>query len=469
VKKRLFIAVVLLAVVCGGLISFNEFRKQAIGEFFATMQRPPVVVSATEVEAVDWQPVIEAFGTVGAIQGVDLAAETAGIVGEILFSANERVEKGQLLVQLEDEVEQADLIAARATVERDRQALERAETLSQRGVSSEAALQTAESALAAARSQLQRLQAVLDRKRVEAPFDGIIGIPRIEAGQYLTAGQTIATLQNLDLMRVDFTVREQAIGQLDIGQPVRAGLAEGALGFDGQITGIDPKIDPNSRLVSVRAEIANPGTEELRPGQFARVEVILPEETGVLAVPQTAVVSSLYGDYVYVVAPPEDAEPPAEVPDDVEDGEEQPVAGRTGGTPGESDGAGAAATAPPAGAPEAGRKGDDRAAAQGEAASAGAPSGAAYAAEPEPAGEHPAEAEAGAEPDAAPEDEPLVARQAFVQTGRHSGGFVEIVEGLGAGQVVVTAGQNKLTSGARVTIDNTVDPGRLATARRSGS
>jgi membrane fusion protein, multidrug efflux system len=389
--KRMVIAIVLLGVICGGLVGFNLFRQQAIEEFFATMQPPAVTVSASEVEATTWQPVIEAFGTVGAAQGVDLAVQTSGVVEEILFTANDRLDEGQLLVQIDDAIERADLIAARAAVERDRQALERVRTLSERGVSSSANLETAESDLAASISQLQRLEAVLEQKAVKAPFSGIIGIPRIEVGQYVSAGTEIATLQNLDRMRVDFTVREQDLGRIEIGQSVRSGVAADELSFHGQITGIEPKIDPASRLVSIRAEIEN-AEGELRPGQFARVEVVLPEEGGILAVPQTAVISSLYGDYVYVVSRQPAKEPGA--------GEEEPLTSSV----------------------------------SGEARAQGA--------------------------DADDEEPPLIARQVFVRTGRRSGGIVEIVEGLEVGQLVVTAGQNKLSNGARVVVDNTIDPSR---------
>jgi membrane fusion protein (multidrug efflux system) len=392
--KRMLIAIVLLGVVCGGLVGFNLFRQQAIENFFATMQPPAVTISARPVEAITWQPVIEAFGSVGAAQGVDLSTQTAGVVEEILFTANDRVEAGQLLVQIEDAVEQADLISARAAVERDRQALERVQTLSERGVSSSANLETAESALAASASQLQRLEAVLEQKAIEAPFDGVMGIPRIEVGQYVSAGDTIATLQNLERMRVDFTVREQDLPRIAIEQPVRAGVGSDELTFEGHVTGIEPKVDPNSRLVSVRAEIDN-AEGELRPGQFARIEVVLPQEGDILAVPQTAVISSLYGDYVYVVM-----RQPAEEPD--ADGEEEPLTSSVSG-----------------------------------------------------------EARAQETVDAAEgEVPPLIARQVFVKTGRRSGDIVEIIEGLEVGQQVVTAGQNKLSNGARVIVDNTVDPSR---------
>jgi membrane fusion protein (multidrug efflux system) len=151
--------------------------------------------------------------------------------------------------------------------------------------------------------------------------------------------------------------------------------------YEGSITGIDPKIDPATRLISVRAEISTTD-RALQPGQFVRVAVILPAEENVIALPQTAVVTSLYGDYVFAVV---EAPPPAE------------------GT------------------------------------------------QPAPAATN----EAGA---AEPAAKPLEAKQIFVKIGRRSGGFIEIPEGVATGQQIVTAGQNRLTNGTPVTVDNTVDP-----------
>ena len=304
--KRFVIAGLLITLVCGGLVGFSLFRQKMIEQFFANMPRPTVAVSASEAKAIEWLPGIESFGTVGASRGVDVAVETPGIIRRIGFASNEQVKAGQLLVQLDDAIERADLIAARASVERDRQALERTRSLASRGISPTVNLETTESALASSRSQLQRLEAVLEQKSLEAPFAGVIGIPRVELGAYVPAGTVVATLQNLDQMRVDFTIREQELPSIKIGQPVRAGLKPDALSLAGRITGIEPKIDAGSRMVSVRAEIGNAdGT--LRPGQFVRLEVVLPPERGVVVVPQTAVVSSLYGDYVYVIAKDADA------------------------------------------------------------------------------------------------------------------------------------------------------------------
>ena len=397
--KRFIIALVLLVLVVGGIVGFNMFRDKAISDFFANMPVQPLTVSTVKVEPMTWTPDIQAIGTVGAARGVDLTVETTGVVKEIAFKANQRIEQGALLVQLDDAQQQADLTAQRASAALDQQNLKRAQELQKRGVGAETSVEQAQAAAAASAAQGAKLEAVLEQKKLVAPFKGTLGIPRIDVGQFVQPGTTVATLQDLDTMRADFSVPEQRLTEIEIGQAVRFGLNENDLPFEGKIIGIDPKVDPNTRLVFVRAEIENP-EGKLSPGQFVQVRVLLPREDGVIAVPQTAVVTSLYGDYVYAVRPAEEKEGAAA---------EQPAASE-----------GAAAPA------------------EGEA----------------PAEQQPAEQQPAAQGEAPK----LQARQIFVKIGRRSGGRIEITEGLKAGDQIITAGQNRISNGAPVVVDNTVQP-----------
>lgn len=385
--KRLLLSLFFLILVCviaGGLVWFNMFRDKMIGEFFANRGQPTVTVSTSVVEPQDWQPGIEAIGTVLARQGVDVAVRSSGIVKQINFKANDKVEADALLVQLDDELEQADLIAARANVTRDTQALERASTLTDRGFNSTSTLDNAKAALDASRSQLERVKAQIDQKKTYAPFTGTIGIARIDLGEYVSPGKVIATLQDLERMKVDFSVPEQELERLSIGQTVRIGLTEDDLSHTGKIVGIDPKIDPSSRLVKIQAEVDNEDNR-LRPGQFAFVRIELPLEKNVIALPQTSVVESLYGTYVYAIR---------------EDAEDSGILSQ----------------------------------------------------------EKLAEAEKAAKTDNEADGPKLVARQVFVETGRRFDRRVEILSGLEAGEVVVNAGQNKLSVGSPVRVDNSIDP-----------
>jgi membrane fusion protein (multidrug efflux system) len=384
-------------LVVGGIVGFNIFRDNAIKQYFATMKQPPSTVSTVEVKPIDWAPGIEAIGTVSAVRGVDLTVETTGIVKDIAFHANQKVEAGSLLLQLDDEVERADLDSAKAQAAVDQLALKRAQELQKRGVGSDSTLDNAQAQAAASAAQVAKLQAVLDQKQITAPFAGTAGIPKIDLGQYLAPGTAVVTLQDLDTMRVDFTVPEQQFPMLKIDQPVKIGMSDDDLPFTGKIKGINPKIDPTSRLVSVRAEVANPDGK-LTPGQFAQVRVELPKEDGVLAVPQTALTSSLYGDYVFVVEPAKSKDKPAAADEK-----------------------------------DAAKPADDSAKPEADAAK-------------------PAEGDAS-KPD-------LVLSQVFVTTGRHDKDLIEIVKGIKAGDQVVTAGQNRLFNGMSVVVDNTIDPSK---------
>jgi membrane fusion protein (multidrug efflux system) len=426
---RIFLIVVVLLVLTalvGGIVWFNYFRDGMIKQYFATMKPPAATVSTIIAKPSTWTPGIEAIGTVKAVRGVDLTVETNGIVKEILFHANQKVADNAVLLQLDDAVERADLDAQKAQAALDQTSLARAIELTKRGVGSDSTLDTARAAASASASQVTKLQAVLDQKQLTAPFGGTVGIPKIDIGQYLAPGTAVVTLQDLDTMRVDFSVPEQQLPLLKIGQTVRLGFGGADMPFAGAIRGIDPKIDSSSRLVNVRAEVANP-EGKLTPGQFVQVRVELPEEQNVLTLPQTALTTSLYGDYIFVVLPAKPAEAPAAQTAKPEEKPAAPAADKP-------------ADAKPADAMK-------------PAADAAKP--ATDAAKPADNATDPAKP-AGADQPA------LVLSQVFVKPGRRNQGMVEIVEGLKAGDEVVTAGQNRLFNGISVTVDNTIDPSKSA-------
>lgn len=300
--KRLIIAVILLGLIVGGIVWFNSFRAGMIAQFMAGRVPPPVPVTVQMVEPVTWTPGIDAIGTAVSARGVDLAIESGGLVRAVNFTSNDKVTEGQMLLQIDDDSERASLAAAEAALGVTQTESQRAETLTERGVGTANSVETALAQVESARAQVAQVRTALDAKTLTAPFDGVVGIPRVERGQYVTPGTVYATLQDLDQMYVDFTVPEQQIGALDLGRAISVSTEVADFQAEGRITGIEPQVDPRSRLVSVRAAVDNTNGG-LFPGQFLRVRVALPEEQGVITVPQTAVISSLYGDSIYVVMP----------------------------------------------------------------------------------------------------------------------------------------------------------------------
>jgi membrane fusion protein, multidrug efflux system len=304
-KRRIVVSLVFILAValCGGLVWFNFFRDRMIANFFATMQPPVQTVTAADVAAREWKPGIFAIGTARAENGVELAVETGGVVKQINIKPNQSFAKGAVLVQLDDSVERADLVDIQAAVKLSEANLERSSTLRSRGFDTQASYDQLVAQLATARSRMARVQAVIDQKALQAPFSGVAGISRIDIGQFVQPGTVVTTFQDLKSMKVDFTVPEQMVGQVKVGQPVRFGFAENELTFAGRVIGLDPRVDPRTRLVSVQAVLDDNKDERVLPGQFLHVRIDLPVEPNVVTVPQTAVVASLYGDYVYLVEP----------------------------------------------------------------------------------------------------------------------------------------------------------------------
>lgn len=304
-NKRVVFVAIGIGVLCAALIGYNFL----MGFLFAGagfMGPPPTPVETVTVKPGPWEPGIEAVGTARAAQGADIAVEAAGTIKDIKFKSNDRATKGQLLVQIDDSVERADLMAAEANTRLYSAQLARSQALKGRGFVSQANLDEVQAQLGVARSTRSRAQAVIDKKTIVAPFAGTLGIARVDVGQYVTLGTILVTLQDLDRMKVDFTIPEQAAASLKVGQPSRFGADKTKLTFTGQIVGIDPKADPASRLVAVQAEVTD-AKGAIRPGQFVAVRIDLPTEQNVIALPQTAVMPSLYGDYVYVVGAPDPA------------------------------------------------------------------------------------------------------------------------------------------------------------------
>ncbi len=186
--------------------------------------------------------------------------------------------KGDLLVQLEDAIERADLADAEATLKLADDSLDRSRSLQTKGYTPQASYEQAQQQYASAQARVSRLKAVIEQKAITAPFAGVAGISRVDLGQYLQPGTVVTSFQDLSGMKVDFRIPEQFVDKLKLGQAVKVGTSEGNLAFTGKIIGIDPRIDPQTRLLSVQALVAENKDDAILPGQFLQVRVELPAE-----------------------------------------------------------------------------------------------------------------------------------------------------------------------------------------------
>lgn len=299
--KRMIIMLVLVGVVLAGIFGFKLFVDGQVKAFMATMGNQPQTVSTTKAVRSDWQPKLQAVGSLRASNGADLSLQLAGVVEEINFQSGDKVEKGQLLLRLRSDDEIAKLKAleaqadlARITYERDLRQL-KAQAISQQVADTDAANVKNTEALAA------QQRAIVDQKMLKAPFAGRLGIRQVDLGQYLAAGSAVVTLQALTPIYVDFMLPQQAMAQLKVGQKVMARVdAYPGKTFAGDILAISPKVEVGSRNVQVRATLAN-DDQTLMPGMFATVDIDVGAPQQQLTLPQTAITYNAYGNIVYVV------------------------------------------------------------------------------------------------------------------------------------------------------------------------
>lgn len=263
--------------------------------------RPPATVSATEAEVRVWGGELTAIGTAEAIQGVEVTTEVPGQVTAIAFRNGTYARAGALLVRLDTTSEQAERAALAAQAERARLAFERAKRLIERGAIAEAEVEAARADWRNLAAQVQQVATVIEKKRIDAPFSGLLGIRQVSLGQYVSPGSPIVSLQQVSPIYVNFPVPERAFPQIREGLEVSmTAEAFGGRTFSGRITAIDPGIAQDTRSFTVQVTVPN-RDGALRPGMFADVSVNLAQSREVVVVPTTAIARNAYGDLVYVV------------------------------------------------------------------------------------------------------------------------------------------------------------------------
>jgi membrane fusion protein (multidrug efflux system) len=300
-KKKILLAIgisVVVLIVVGGVKTL-----QIVKLVNTKMVPPPETIASAVVQTQTWRDTLTAIGSVTAEQGVMIAPEIAGTVSEIAFESGATVQKGDLLLKLDTSSEDAQLRAAEAQVELAKQNAARTRTLHADKTVSQAELDTADATLKQTEADADTIRATIAKKTIRAPFAGQLGIRLVNLGEQLATGKAIVSLQALAPVFVDFSLPQQDLSQLKTGLEVSVTTdAYPGTNFTGTLTAINPDLNATTRSVQLRAKLANAG-EQLRPGMFARVAVVLNKAKSVLAIPSTAVLSAPYGDAVYLITP----------------------------------------------------------------------------------------------------------------------------------------------------------------------
>src|SRR5436305_10222431 len=299
---RWFIVVgLVLTLLVGGLVWFNYVRGPMIAQFFAKNKPPPASVNIATAKSETIPNLLTAVGDLAAVHQVNVTSDVNGRITDILFTAGSTVKEGTPLVQLFDGPEQADLASFKAQATMAQLSLDRAKQLAARQFGPQATVDQAQSSFDQANAGIAKTQAIISQKLVRAPFDGELGVRKVEVGQYLAAGTQIVSLTDLSQLYANFTVTEKDSGHLQTGQVVRIKVdAYPGRTFEGKITTIEPQIATDTRSIRVQATIDNP-EKILKPGMFATTTVLLPDKPPVVTVPETAVDYTLYGDSVFLV------------------------------------------------------------------------------------------------------------------------------------------------------------------------
>ena len=297
----------------GGLIYWWSFIQLPafIADSIKNAPRPTETVSAEPARTDSWQPQIAGIGTLTAFEGIDITPQVGGVVKEINFESGQDVKKGTLLVKLDIATEEADMRSLTARLVNAEADLTRKQELAKKGISPRAELDTLRTERDTLQASIERLRAVIAQKFIYAPWDGRVGLREISLGSYLAPGQKIVWLQKIDPIYADFTVTEADYGRISEGQKITATFnAYPERNFTGEIVTTDTRVSDASRMITVRASIANQD-RKLVPGMYANVLVDSGKPVEVVTVPQTAVTFSLYGDNVFVVVAAKASSPDA--------------------------------------------------------------------------------------------------------------------------------------------------------------
>lgn len=300
-RKQILSAFLITLILIGVLGYFKYLKISAAIAEASKRVPPPEAVTSAVVQEVVWPRQMSDIGTIAPVSGAILGAEETGKVVNVLFESGEAVTTGQVLVELDTSVEQAQLQGAQAQWELAAINAKRARELRQRGANAPAELDAAEAALRNAQAEVTRLKALIQRKTITAPFAGKTGIRMVNVGQIVMPGTPIVSLQAFDPLFVNFSLPQQAVSSLTVGTPVELTVdAYPDQIFKATLTTIEPQVEASTRMIKLQATAQNP-EQQLRPGMFANTTVMLPRATPALQIPASGVQFAPYGDAVFVI------------------------------------------------------------------------------------------------------------------------------------------------------------------------
>jgi len=301
-RKKITITLIILGILAIAIwFGYRYFMILMIAKYRAAYKMPPTVVQLYTAKKQNWQSTIEAIGSLSAGEGVTLTTEVPGRITKIYFQSGKYVEAQTPLVQLYPKIIQAQLDKAKSNLALHKADLKRFNKLFKKGFYDKADLDKAKATVAGDQADVDNYQAQLNQTTIKAPFSGRLGLRQVSLGDYLNPENPIVDLQAIDPIRVDFNVPEIYLDQIKIGNKITTtSRALQNKVYTGKIYAFNSKIDPNSRMLSVRANIPNK-KHVLVPGTFVEVTIYIGKTQKPIIIPQTAIIYSLEENYVYLM------------------------------------------------------------------------------------------------------------------------------------------------------------------------
>jgi membrane fusion protein, multidrug efflux system len=298
--RRLILMLGVMALLLSAL-GFAKFKQIESAVHASAFQPPPEAVTSIVTKREQWPASMNAIGNIEAVHGVMVSADLPGTVARINFDSGKAVREGEILVELDTRQERAQLASLEAQRDLARVNFSRMQELVNAGVISRADYDQATAQQKATEANVAEIRATIERKTIRAPFSGILGIRKVNLGQYLPAGSPVVSNQSLNPIYVNIGVPQQAAAQVKVGRKLRVTTEDVAgMVFAGSVTAIDSEVDETTRNIQVQATLSNP-EGKLRPGMFVQVELPVGESRPVIALPASAINYAPYGDSVFII------------------------------------------------------------------------------------------------------------------------------------------------------------------------
>jgi membrane fusion protein (multidrug efflux system) len=298
-RMILMLGVIVIALTALGFIKFKQI--QTAVQAASSFQPPPEAVTTIVAQREQWPSEMNAIGSVEAVQGVTVSADLPGTVAKIDFESGKSVKEGDVLVELDTRQERAQLAAMEAQHDLAKLNYARSEQLAKQGVISRIDYDRSSADQRQTEANVAELRATIERKTIRAPFSGVLGIRKVNLGQYLAAGAPIVALQKLNPIYVNFGLPQQETPNVKVGRSLRVRTDELAgQTFTGRVTALDSVIDEATRNIQVQATLPNP-KGKLQPGMFVTVDLDLGGSRPVVTLPASSISYAPYGDSVFIV------------------------------------------------------------------------------------------------------------------------------------------------------------------------